>query len=203
MNLSEVDHKNIWHPFTQHQTAKNNIAIVRGEGVLLYDENGKTYIDAVSSWWTNLFGHSNPKIANAIKHQVDTLEHVIFAGFTHQPAIDLSENLLEILPKNQSKIFFSDNGSTCVEVALKMAIQFWHNKDIEKQTIVAFKNSYHGDTFGAMSVGARGLFNQPFEPFLFDVEFIDLPNDDNLVMCWLIFSKSSNKKMLQHSFLNH
>jgi adenosylmethionine-8-amino-7-oxononanoate aminotransferase len=179
MNLSEVDHKNIWHPFTQHQTAKNNIAIVRGEGVLLYDENGKTYIDAVSSWWTNLFGHSNPKIANAIKHQVDTLEHVIFAGFTHQPAIDLSENLLEILPKNQSKIFFSDNGSTCVEVALKMAIQFWHNKDIEKQTIVAFKNSYHGDTFGAMSVGARGLFNQPFEPFLFDVEFIDLPNDDN------------------------
>jgi len=179
MNLSEVDHKNIWHPFTQHQTSKNNIAIVRGEGALLYDDNGKTYIDAVSSWWTNLFGHSNPKIANAIKHQVDTLEHVIFAGFTHQPAIDLSENLLEILPKNQSKIFFSDNGSTCVEVALKMAIQFWHNKDIEKQTIVAFKNAYHGDTFGAMSVGARGLFNQPFEPFLFDVEFIDLPNDDN------------------------
>lgn len=179
MNLSEHDIKNIWHPFTQHQTAKNNIAIVRGEGVLLYDENGNSYIDAVSSWWTNLFGHSNSIIANAIKHQVDTLEHVIFAGFTHQPAIDLSENLLKILPENQSKVFFSDNGSTCVEVALKMAIQFWHNKNIEKQTIIAFKNAYHGDTFGAMSVGARGLFNQPFEPFMFDVEFIELPNDDN------------------------
>lgn len=179
MNLSEHDSKNIWHPFTQHQTAKNNIAIVRAEGALLYDEHGKVYIDAVSSWWTNLFGHSNPIIANAIKHQVDTLEHVIFAGFTHEPAINLAENLLKILPKNQSKVFFSDNGSTCVEVALKMAIQFWHNKGIKKQTIIAFKNAYHGDTFGAMSVGARGLFNQPFEPFLFDVDFIELPNDEN------------------------
>lgn len=179
MNLSEHDSKNIWHPFTQHQTAKNNIAIIRGEGALLYDEYGKVYIDAVSSWWTNLFGHSNPIIANAIKHQVDTLEHVIFAGFTHEPAINLAENLLKILPKNQSKVFFSDNGSTCVEVALKMAIQFWHNKGIKKQTIIAFKNAYHGDTFGAMSVGARGLFNQPFEPFLFDVDFIELPNDEN------------------------
>lgn len=180
MTLSERDQNSIWHPFTQHQTAKNNIAIVRGEGVLLFDENGKSYIDAVSSWWTNLFGHSNPQISNAIKKQVDILEHVIFAGFTHQPAIDLAENLLKILPENQSKVFFSDNGSTCVEVALKMAIQFWYNKGIQKQTIIAFKNAYHGDTFGAMSVGARGSFNQPFESFLFDVKFIDLPNDENI-----------------------
>lgn len=179
MNLSESDNKNIWHPFTQHQTAKNNIAILRGEGVLLFDENNTPYIDAISSWWTNLFGHSNPIIANAIKHQVDTLEHVIFAGFTHQPAVELAENLLKLLPKEQSKVFFSDNGSTCVEVALKMAIQFWFNKGIEKQTIIAFKNAYHGDTFGAMSVGARGLFNQAFESFLFNVEFIDLPNEAN------------------------
>jgi len=179
MNLSERDHQLIWHPFTQQQTAKPNIAITHGKGALLYDENGKEYIDAVSSWWTNLFGHTNPQIAAAIKKQVDSLEHVIFAGFTHQPAIELSEKLIQLLPENQSKVFFSDNGSTCVEVALKMAIQYWHNQNIEKTTIIAFKNAYHGDTFGAMSVGARGVFNQPFESYMFDVTFLDLPTDDN------------------------
>ena len=189
MNLSERDRNSIWHPFTQHQTAKNNIAIIRGEGALIFNENEKVYIDAVSSWWTNLFGHANPTIANAIKNQVDNLEHVIFAGFTHQPAINLAENLLKILPKNQNKVFFSDNGSTCVEVALKMAIQFWHNKNVEKQTIIAFKNAYHGDTFGAMSVGARGVFNQAFESYLFDVQFIDLPNDENIEIVLSDFQK--------------
>ena len=179
MNLSERDHQLIWHPFTQQQTAKPNIAITHGKGALLYDENGNDYIDAVSSWWTNLFGHANPQIAAAIKKQVDTLEHVIFAGFTHEPAINLAEKLIQLLPKNQSKVFFSDNGSTCVEVALKMAIQYWHNQSIEKTTIIAFKNAYHGDTFGAMSVGARGVFNQPFESYMFDVTFLDLPTDDN------------------------
>jgi adenosylmethionine-8-amino-7-oxononanoate aminotransferase len=179
MNLSERDYQLIWHPFTQQQTAMPNIAITHGKGALLYDENGNEYIDAVSSWWTNLFGHANPQIAAAIKKQVDTLEHVIFAGFTHQPAIELSEKLIQLLPKNQSKVFFSDNGSTCVEVALKMAIQYWHNQNIEKTTIIAFKNAYHGDTFGAMSVGARGVFNQPFESYMFDVSFLDLPTDDN------------------------
>ena len=179
MNLSERDHQLIWHPFTQQQTAMPNIAITHGKGALLYDENGNDYIDAVSSWWTNLFGHANLQIAAAIKKQVDTLEHVIFAGFTHQPAIELSEKLIQLLPKNQSKVFFSDNGSTCVEVALKMAIQYWHNQSIEKTTIIAFKNAYHGDTFGAMSVGARGVFNQPFESYMFDVSFLDLPTDDN------------------------
>ncbi len=179
MNLSERDRNLIWHPFTQQQTASPNIAIVRGEGALLYDENGNEYIDAVSSWWTNLFGHSNPQIAEAIKKQVNVLEHVIFAGFTHRPAIELSEKLLKLLPENQSKVFFSDNGSTCVEVAIKMAIQYWYNQQIEKTTIIAFKNAYHGDTFGAMSVGARGVFNKPFEPYLFHVEFIDLPTDEN------------------------
>ena len=179
MNLSERDHQLIWHPFTQQQTAKPNIAITHGKGALLYDENGNEYIDAVSSWWTNLFGHANSQIAAAIKKQVDTLEHVIFAGFTHEPAINLAEKLIQLLPKNQSKVFFSDNGSTCVEVALKMAIQYWHNQSIEKTTIIAFKNAYHGDTFGAMSVGARGVFNQPFESYMFDVTFLDLPTDDN------------------------
>ena len=179
MNLSERDQNLIWHPFTQEKTSPPNIAIVRGEGALLFDEEGNEYIDAVSSWWTNLFGHANPHIANAIKKQVDCLEHVIFAGFTHQPAVELAENLMKLLPKNQSKVFFSDNGSTSVEVALKMAIQYGYNKGIEKTTIIAFKNAYHGDTFGAMSVGTRGYFNQPFESFLFNVEFVDLPSDDN------------------------
>ncbi len=189
MNLSERDRNSIWHPFTQHQTTKNNIAIVRGEGALLFDENEKVYIDAISSWWTNLFGHANSTIANAIKKQVETLEHVIFAGFTHKPAVDLAENLLKILPENQSKVFFSDNGSTCVEVALKMSIQYWYNRNIKKQTIIAFKNAYHGDTFGAMSVGARGVFNQAFENYLFDVQFIDLPNDDNIELLLSNFNK--------------
>jgi len=179
MNLSERDHNLIWHPFTQQQTAAPNIAITHGKGALLYDEHGNEYIDAVSSWWTNLFGHANTEIAEAVKKQLDTLEHVIFAGFTHQPAIELSEKLLELLPSEQSKVFFSDNGSTCVEVALKMAIQYWHNQNIEKTTIIAFKNAYHGDTFGAMSVGARGVFNRPFESYMFDVKFVDLPTDDN------------------------
>lgn len=179
MNLSDRDQQYIWHPFTQHHAGKGAIAIVRGEGALLYDENGKEYIDAISSWWTNLFGHANREIADKIKEQLDILEHVIFAGFTHQPAVELSEKLIGMLPGNQQKVFFSDNGSTCVEVALKMAIQYWHNKGVEKKKVIAFKNAYHGDTFGAMSVGARGLFNEPFEFFLFDVEFIDLPTKEN------------------------
>ena len=115
----------VWHPFTQQQTAAPNIAITHGKGALLYDEHGNEYIDAVSSWWTNLFGHANPEIAEAVKKQLDTLEHVIFAGFTHQPAIELAEKLLKLMPSTQSRVFFSDNGSTCVEVALKMALQYW------------------------------------------------------------------------------
>lgn len=179
MNLSERDKAVIWHPFTQHLTADDTIAIVKGDGVLLYDEQGNIYIDAVSSWWTNLFGHCNPEISQAIKNQLDVLEHVIFAGFTHQPAITLAENLLNILPDNQNKIFFSDNGSTSIEVAIKMSLQYWHNKNIDKQLIIAFKNAYHGDTFGAMSVGARGVFNQPFESLFFDVVYVDLPTKEN------------------------
>lgn len=179
MNLSERDRKVIWHPFTQQQTALPNIGMVSGKAALLYDENGKEYIDAISSWWTNTLGHANPEIAQAIKQQVDALEHVIFAGFTHEPAVQVAEQLLDLLPEHQAKVFFSDNGSTAVEVALKMAIQYWHNQAIQKNRIIAFKNAYHGDTFGAMSVGARGYFNQPFESFLFEVEFVDLPTASN------------------------
>src|ERR1035437_6778501 len=133
MNLSERDQNVIWHPDTQMKGADFPISIIKGEGTYLFDENGKKYIDAVSSWWVNLHGHAHPYIAKKVSEQLNTLEHVIFAGFTHQPAVELAERLLTHLPSNQSKIFYSDNGSTAVEVALKMAIQYWHNRGEEKK----------------------------------------------------------------------
>jgi len=157
------------------KTAALPIAIVRGEGALLYAEDGKEYIDAVASWWVNLHGHAHPYIAEKVTEQLQTLEHVIFAGFTHAPAVELAEGLLKILPEGQSKVFYSDNGSTAVEVALKMAIQYWKNLGTPKKKIIAFRDSYHGDTFGAMAVSSRGAFTAPFWSYLFEVEFIDVP----------------------------
>lgn len=179
MNWTERDKKCIWHPFTPLKGVDDPLFIKKAEGVYLYTEDGKKLIDAVSSWWVNLHGHANPKIADAIAAQASNLEHVIFAGFTHQPAIELAEGLLEILPKNQSKIFYSDNGSTAVEVAIKLAIQYWFNKGHEKNKIIAIDGAYHGDTFGAMSVGERGDFTRPFFNHLFDVKFIDFPTNQN------------------------
>jgi len=173
--LSERDKKNIWHPYTQHKLNPDSIGIVKGKGAYLYDDKGKKYIDALSSWWTCTHGHSHPHIAKKISAQLKKLEHVIFAGFTHQPAVELAECLLKKLPKNQKKIFFSDNGSTAVEVALKISFQYWHNKGTPKTKIIAFKNAYHGDTFGAMAVSERGAFTKPFQSNLFDVVFIDAP----------------------------
>lgn len=178
MTLQEKDNHYIWHPFTQMNNAQNIIPIVKAEGIYLYTEDGKKIMDAVSSWWTNLHGHSHPYLAKAISEQFNSIEHVIFAGFTHPKAIELAERILEKLPY-LDKVFFSDNGSTAVEVAIKMAIQYWHNKNKPKTKIIAFKNAYHGDTFGAMSVGGRDTFNNPFNPFLFDVEFIDVPTSGN------------------------
>jgi adenosylmethionine---8-amino-7-oxononanoate aminotransferase len=178
-NLSTLDKQNIWHPFTSLASEDSPILITAGEGVHLITEDGRKIIDAVSSWWVNLHGHGNPFIADAIAKQALQLEHVIFAGFTHQPAIRLSQNLLSILPSNQTKIFFSDNGSTAVEVGLKMAFQYWHNSGIQKKKVVAIQGAYHGDTFGSMSVGERGIFTNPFEPFLFQTSFIDFPDGGN------------------------
>lgn len=169
-----------WHPYTQMQTAKDAIPIVRGKGVYLYDNEGREYIDAISSWWVTLHGHAHPHIAQRVGEQLNTLEQVIFAGFTHEPAIHLSENLLKLLPENQQKVFYSDNGSTAVEVALKMCIQYAHNRGKEKTKILAFKNAYHGDTFGAMSVSGRSVWTQPFKDLLFDVVFVDVPTSENL-----------------------
>lgn len=180
MNLQERDKAVNWHPYTQMKTTSNTIPIVRGKGVYLYDNEGKQYIDVVSSWWVTLHGHSHPYIAQRVSEQLNTLEQVIFAGFTHEPAIQLSENLLQLLPNNQQKVFYSDNGSTAVEVALKMCIQYCYNHGKEKTKILAFKNAYHGDTFGAMSVSGRSVWTKPFGEMLFEVIFIDTPNSENL-----------------------
>jgi adenosylmethionine-8-amino-7-oxononanoate aminotransferase len=181
MTLEEKDKNYIWHPFTQMKIADMPIHIAKAKGTILYGSDGKEYIDAVSSWWVNIHGHSNEFIADRIAQQAKVLEHVIFAGFTHTPAIELAEKLINILPDNFSKIFYSDNGSTAVEVALKMALQYWHNQGVKnKIKIIAFDNAYHGDTFGAMSAGARSTFNAAFNPLLFEVHHIPAPDKNNI-----------------------
>ncbi|HEY9194790.1 MAG TPA: adenosylmethionine--8-amino-7-oxononanoate transaminase [Mucilaginibacter sp.] len=180
MSLQERDLKVIWHPYTQMKTAAPPVPIVRGQGALLFDEAGKQYIDAVSSWWVNIHGHSHPYIAKKVAEQLQKLEHVIFAGFTHQGAVELAERLLAILPGNQQKVFYSDNGSTAIEVAIKMCLQYWLNKGNQRTKILAFNNAYHGDTFGAMAVSGRSAFTKAFDSLLFEVEFIDTPCKENI-----------------------
>jgi adenosylmethionine-8-amino-7-oxononanoate aminotransferase len=180
MSLTQRDQKVIWHPYTQMKTASPPIGIVKGEGTCLFDEQGKRYIDAVSSWWVNIHGHAHPYIAQKVSQQLHKLEHVIFAGFTHEGAIELAERLLAILPDNQQKAFYSDNGSTAIEVAIKMCLQYWLNKGDQRTKIMAFKNAYHGDTFGVMAVSGRSAFTAAFDSLLFEVEFIDTPNQDNI-----------------------
>jgi adenosylmethionine-8-amino-7-oxononanoate aminotransferase len=181
-NLQERDQKVIWHPFTPQKDMTPPIPIVKGMGSLLFAEDGTTYIDAISSWWVTLHGHAHPYIAEQLYKQAQVLEQVIFAGFTHEPAVALAEQLLAILPGSMSRIFYSDNGSTSTEVAIKMAIQFWWNQGNKQRTkLLAFNNSYHGDTFGAMSVSDRSVFTLAFADKLFDVIFIDTPNEYNIV----------------------
>ncbi|MFT6850136.1 MAG: adenosylmethionine-8-amino-7-oxononanoate aminotransferase [Sphingobacteriales bacterium] len=178
-SLGQRDLDVIWHPYSQMKNLPQPVAITSGKGTLLFDEDGNAIIDAISSWWVNIHGHSHPHIQSVISEQLGTLEHVIFAGFTHKPAVELSERLLEILPSNQKKTFYSDNGSTAVEVAIKMTFQFWKNKNSKRNKLIAFKGSYHGDTFGAMSVSERGAFTKPFWPYLFDITFIEPPTPGN------------------------
>lgn len=180
LTLAQRDYQSIWHPDTQMLTEPLPIPIVKGKGSLLIGEDGAEYIDGISSWWTNIHGHGHPYIAQKIAAQAQQLEHCIFAGLTHPPAIELAERLLQILPSKQSKIFFSDNGSTAVEVALKMAIQYWFNQGIYKNKILAFRHGYHGDTFGSMSVSARSVFTMPFQKYLFEVDYIDIPVPDGI-----------------------
>lgn len=179
MTLSEKDTLYNWHPYTQHQLQSNFPAIVKGENEFLWDENGKRYIDAIASWWVNPFGHANPFIANVIYGQLTTLEHVLFGGFTHNKVVELAEKLIEILPFNQKKFFYSDNGSTAVEVAIKASLQYFYNKGIKKNTIIAFEDAFHGDTFGAMAVSGIGLFTEAFQDALLHVVRIPVPTKGN------------------------
>lgn len=174
----EKDKKHVWHPFTQMQTAKEPLHIVKAEATTLIDSNGKTYIDANSSWWVNVHGHGHPYLAQALNEQFSQLDHVIFAGATHPQAIKLADRITSLLPDRLEKVFFSDDGSTAVEVALKMAFQYWFNKNEPKKRVIALDGAYHGDTFGAMSIGQRGTFNKPFEHLFFDVDFIDFPANE-------------------------
>ncbi|KGG14766.1 MULTISPECIES: adenosylmethionine--8-amino-7-oxononanoate transaminase [unclassified Prochlorococcus] len=166
-------HPNIWPPFTQITLSQPPQKIIRGKGSLLYRKDGSSLIDAISSWWVTLHGHSDPFIAEAIYQQANQLEQVIFADFTHEQAEKLSERLSRAT--GLQRLFFSDNGSTAVEVALKLALQWWHNKGEARQQIIAFEGAYHGDTFGAMAVGERNLFNEPFEKMLFPVSRVPWP----------------------------
>lgn len=177
LTLAERDQKVVWHPFTQMLNADSPIPIISGEGAYLTDDTGKRYIDAVSSWWVNLHGHSHPYLIKKMMAQLLKLEHVIFAGFTHEPAVLYAEMLLSVLPPNQSRVFYSDNGSTAVEVALKMVLQYWYNQNRPRTKIIALDHSYHGDTFGSMSVSSRSAFTAPYNPLLFEVQFVAVPAD--------------------------
>jgi adenosylmethionine---8-amino-7-oxononanoate aminotransferase len=173
--LLKKDRAHVWHPFTQMKTAGVPLEIVSAKGTVLTTADGSTYIDANSSWWVNVHGHGNERLAKAISDQFMQLDHVIFAGATHPPAVELATQIVGLLGDPFSKVFFSDDGSTAVEVALKMVFQYWHNAGVPKKRILALDGAYHGDTFGAMAIGQRGYFNEPFEHFFFDVDFLDFP----------------------------
>jgi adenosylmethionine-8-amino-7-oxononanoate aminotransferase len=182
VSIEALDRAHVWHPYTQHATAPAPVAIARAEGALLFEPSGRPIIDAISSWWVTLHGHAQPEIAEAIAEQARTLEQVIFAGYTHAPAAELAAALAARLPAGLGRVFFSDNGSTAVEVAIKMAIQYWGNRGTPRTAIGALEHAYHGDTFGAMSASARSTFTAPFAPHLFDVVRLGDPIDTDAVL---------------------
>jgi adenosylmethionine-8-amino-7-oxononanoate aminotransferase len=166
----------IWHPFTQHALQPDMVKIERGEGAYLFAADGRRIIDAISSWWVVTHGHCHPPIVRAIQEQAEQLNQIIFAGHTHEPAEQVAAAMLELAPRGLDYVFFSDSGSTSVEVALKMALGYWHNIGEARSRIVVMQHSYHGDTIGAMSVGARGVFNAAYSPLLFDVTVVSFPH---------------------------
>ncbi len=174
-----------WHPYTQMKSADEVLPVDKAEGIYIYDTSGNKYIDAVSSWWTNIHGHCHPYMIEKVTEQLKSLGHVMFAGITHPPAIILAERLLNKIGHDHSRIFYSDDGSTAVEVAIKMALQYWRNKGTPRNKIIALKNAYHGDTFGAMSVSERGVFTKPFYDQLFETVFIEAPVRGNEEVCLL------------------
>lgn len=179
MSLVEKDLEYIWHPCSQMKDYEElkPIVVDYGKGIYLYDKNGKEYMDIVSSWWCNLLGHSNSKINNAIKNQLDRLEHVIFANFTHEPAIALCEELMKVIPKGLHKFNFSDNGSASIECALKMSFQYMYQTGRRKKTrFMALSDGYHGETIGALSVGSLDLYAEIYKPMLMDIIRVDAPD---------------------------
>jgi adenosylmethionine-8-amino-7-oxononanoate aminotransferase len=181
--LTERDLQHVWHPCTQmrdHTMPEPMLPMIpirRGEGVWLEDFNGKRYLDAISSWWTNLFGHANPRINSAVKAQLDTLEHVMLAGFTHEPVIKLSEQLVKLAPPGLTRCFYADNGSSAVEVAAKMSFHYWHNQgQPTKRRFITLSNSYHGETLGALALGNVELYKQIYQPLLMDVITVASPD---------------------------
>ncbi|SFW62092.1 adenosylmethionine-8-amino-7-oxononanoate aminotransferase [Cellulophaga fucicola] len=180
MNLTDRDKKHLWHPLTQHKLHNTMLPIVKAKGAVLTDDKGNDYVDGISSWYTSVYGHCNDHILNKVQAQMQQLDQVVFSGFTHKPAIELSEELIKILPKNQEKLFFSDNGSTSVEIGIKMALQYHFNKGEKRNVMLAFEDGFHGDTFGAMSVSSLSVYNGPFEDFFIDVERIPVPTEDNI-----------------------
>ncbi len=195
--LMARDLAHLWHPCTQMSDHERYpiIPVVRGEGVHLIDADGKRYIDGMSSWWTNIFGHANPVINQALKDQLDKLEHVIFAGFSHEPAIELGEKLTAIAPPGLNKLFFGDSGASAIEIALKMSFHYWLNSGRpEKCKFLALRNGYHGETLGALAVGDVSLFKNTYAPLLVDGYFVPSPD------CYLRYPEESWEQCSRRQF---
>lgn len=182
---------NIWHPYTQEGISEAPLHVVAAKDEFLFLADGRKIVDGISSWWTINHGHNHPEIMQAIRMQTEQLDHVIFAGFVHDRAVELADKVLSLLPW-MSKVFFSDNGSTAVEIGLKMAIQHWYNLGQDRRYIVALEGGFHGETFGAMAASARHGFDNAFVPFLFDVQRIPVPDEDNIQHCFDILDKLHN-----------
>ncbi len=165
----------VWHPFTQHGLEETIPLVTRSEGAAIWTEDGRRIVDGISSWWVTTHGHSHPRIMAAIAQQAAQLDQIIFAGWTHEPAETLAHALVKMMPRPLDHVFFSDSGSTSVEVALKMALGYWLHRGEPRHRIIVMEHSYHGDTIGAMSIGARGVFNRAYAPLLFDVSCIPFP----------------------------
>ncbi|MGM0635702.1 MAG: adenosylmethionine--8-amino-7-oxononanoate transaminase [Bacteroidota bacterium] len=194
-SISERDQNHIWHPLTQHKLNPKLRAIKSAKGAVLKDEDGKELIDGIASWYTSMFGHCHPKIIKKVHRQMQELDQIVFSGFTHEPAVELSEKLIGILPNNQSKLFFNDNGSTATEIAIKMALQYHHNQGKSKNVMLAFEEGFHGDTFGAMSVSGLSVYNGAFEEHFIEVIRIAKPlghnNDEILAQLKYILSQNN------------
>lgn len=207
-DLIKKDLKYVWHPFTQMKDYETDepIIIDKGKGVYVWDLKGNKYIDGISSWWVNTLGHSNPRLNKALLQQAEKIEHVLLAGFTHEHAINLAEKLVNLMPESLTKVFYSDNGSSSVEVALKMAYQYMvQTGNPDKSKFIALKNSYHGDTIGAVSVGGVDLYHKIYKPMLFDIFQAEspycyrCPYDKNMENCNIDCLNSVEKILERHS----